>query len=298
MTRAVPHDVAREELAGTALDALAPAERSAVLAHVAECAECRAELAAYEEASALLALAVPVRPLDAAPSARVRARLLARAAAHGTAAPAHADVTLADASLARPAGGAARASRAGVASRWVANRWVASRWLAAAAVVAFAVTAALLARATGERDAARLALRAGEARALARADSLSAALAGSEAMVAALTGPSVRVVELSAAGAREPVARMFWDRAANRWTMVAHNLPRPRQGMTYQLWLVTGKEKISAGTFQPTAAGDAMMQAQYSLAADALRAVAVTEEPMGGMPQPTGPMVIVGKAGA
>jgi anti-sigma-K factor RskA len=41
-----------------------------------------------------------------------------------------------------------------------------------------------------------------------------------------------------------------------------------------------------------------MMQAEYALPAGALQAVAVTEEPAGGMPQPTGPMVIAGKAGA
>lgn len=277
MTRPLSHEAAREELGASALDALDPVEHGALLAHVADCAECRAELAAYEAAAAFLAFAVPARPVEAARTARVRARLLARAAG-GTAASVPAPV----ANLTRP----------------LPRRRPLATWLAAAAVVAFAVSAALLARATRERDAARLALRAAEGRSQVRLDSLGAALASSRSMVEALTGPSVRVVELTAAGTREPVARMFWDRAANRWTMVAHNLPRPAQGKTYQLWLVTGTAKISAGTFEPTAAGDAMMQAEYALPAGALQAVAVTEEPAGGMPQPTGPMVIAGKAGA
>jgi anti-sigma-K factor RskA len=39
-----------------------------------------------------------------------------------------------------------------------------------------------------------------------------------------------------------------------------------------------------------------MLQATYALDRNALKAVAVTEEPMGGMPQPTGAMVVVGAA--
>jgi hypothetical protein len=38
------------------------------------------------------------------------------------------------------------------------------------------------------------------------------------------------------------------------------------------------------------------MQAKYALDRNALKAVAVTEEPAGGMPAPTGPMVVSGSA--
>ena len=73
--------------------------------------------------------------------------------------------------------------------------------------------------------------------------------------------------------------------------MVAHNMPALKPGRTYQLWLVTPDKKISAGTFEPRD-GDAMMRATMPLA-DKLMAIAVTEEPMGGMPQPTGAMVML-----
>ena len=63
--------------------------------------------------------------------------------------------------------------------------------------------------------------------------------------------------------------------------------------MTYQVWLVTDNAKISAGTFRPDAQGKTMMHAQIRDAdRNALRAVAITEEPEGGMPAPTGPMVV------
>jgi hypothetical protein len=116
--------------------------------------------------------------------------------------------------------------------------------------------------------------------------------------VESLTGPKVTVVGLTAGATKTPRALMFWDKATNRWTFIAHNMPALGAGRTYQLWLVTAGEKISAGTFSVTAGGDALVQATYVLDPNALKAVAVTEEPAGGVSQPTGAMVVVGTAGA
>jgi hypothetical protein len=116
--------------------------------------------------------------------------------------------------------------------------------------------------------------------------------------VESLTGPKVTVVGLTAGATKTPRALMFWDKATNRWTFIAHNMPALGAGRTYQLWLVTAGQKISAGTFSVTAGGDALVQATYVLDPNALKAVAVTEEPAGGVSQPTGAMVVVGTAGA
>jgi anti-sigma-K factor RskA len=78
--------------------------------------------------------------------------------------------------------------------------------------------------------------------------------------------------------------------------MVTYNLRQPKPGKTYQVWLVTDNAKISAGTFKPDARGNTMMHARYEMPRNALRAVAITEEPEGGMPAPTGPMVVAGAA--
>jgi anti-sigma-K factor RskA len=62
------------------------------------------------------------------------------------------------------------------------------------------------------------------------------------------------------------------------------------------LWLITRDgQRISAGTFAPDQAGNAVVSAQYPLAPDALQTIAVTEEPAGGVPQPTGEIVIAGQ---
>jgi hypothetical protein len=130
----------------------------------------------------------------------------------------------------------------------------------------------------------------------ARIDSLRTLVANRDRFVASLTGSQVSVVGLASSATKNPRALMFWDKATDKWTFVAHNLAPLAAGRTYQLWLVTAKSKISAGTFTVSPKGDVMLQATYALDRNALRAVAVTEEPIGGMPQPTGAMVVVGAA--
>jgi len=77
---------------------------------------------------------------------------------------------------------------------------------------------------------------------------------------------------------------------------VAHHIPMPKSGRTYQMWLVTPSAKISAGTFMPSRDGEVMMQANYALPKDSLAAVAVTDEPMGGSAQPTtAPLLVASK---
>jgi anti-sigma-K factor RskA len=45
----------------------------------------------------------------------------------------------------------------------------------------------------------------------------------------------------------------------------------------------------------PDQSGSAVVSAQYPLASDALQMIAVTEEPAGGVPQPTGEVLIAGQ---
>ncbi|MGQ0714165.1 MAG: anti-sigma factor [Gemmatimonadaceae bacterium] len=272
MERELSHDEAWPALGAAALDALPDEERDAVLAHAATCTTCRPELSTLRETAADLADAAPPAPMAPGQSERTRARLLARAAADR-------------ATTSRPH---ATADRQAKPTRW-------RGWLAAAAVAGLVVSTSLLlmSRARHQREVA--AVHAGYMAALRRADSLSTRLADREQLVGALSGADVAVVELASTGASAPRARMFWDRATDRWTFFAHDLPAPAAGKTYQLWLITPAARISAGTFVP-GGREAVVRAEYALARDSLRAVAVTEEPAGGVPQPTGPIVLVGSA--
>jgi hypothetical protein len=122
-----------------------------------------------------------------------------------------------------------------------------------------------------------------------------AALAAWQRYTAGLTGESVRVIQLGRAADVEPTGKMFWDRAADRWTFFAYDLPPVEADRTYQLWLLTAAGPVSAGTFMPGAGGVSTLQAEYALEPDQLDGVAVTEEPAGGVPQPTTTPILVGQ---
>jgi Anti-sigma-K factor rskA/Putative zinc-finger len=324
------HPELQDALAAEAVDALDGEERERLLAHLAGCPACRAELEALRESAAALALAAPVRPMAAARSDRVRGRLLARAVAERQAAIPQGpgasvdsdDVTLVaappfaapprpadDVTVVAPAPSAPRTRAAddvtavGPAPPAAPVIPIASRrrsallpWVAmAASLVLLLGTAVYAASMRGRLRALEEQVAAAERE---RGD-LARQVQERDATLAAITAPASRVIEMAAARPQAPSGRMFWDVSHNRWTFFAHHLPQTRPGREYQLWLVTADQrKISAGTFRPDPSGHAVVHATYALPAGALAAVAVTEEPAGGVPQPTGEIVIVGAASA
>jgi anti-sigma-K factor RskA len=230
------------------------------------CPRCAAEVAATAAVLNELPYALPPEE----PSPMVRARILARAA---------------------------KESAAG-------ERATASRWRPAIGAVAAAVVAAVL---TGVVVGRRGALALGDLReqiarqqeALARQDADLAALreqvrkAGET--IRLVSAPGVLVVSLQGQGDRAgSAARVFWDRGAASWQLYAANLPPAPAGKTYQLWLITGKSKISAGVFDP-AAGSASGSVTVPPGEGPVLAAAVTDEPPGGSPQPTGSILLIGK---
>jgi anti-sigma-K factor RskA len=305
MSDGMSHEAAREALEALALDALDAAERESVLAHVAGCDECRRELASLERTAAQLALAAPAAPMPAARRDRVRARLVARAAAdrpaEGGVADAPRDVLprmmpplRVEPSVPErapdvvPSGSRARAR----------PQLSGTAWLAVAASILAVIGFGGYLRASADRELLRDALRTATTERgaqLATNDSLRAAIGDRDRMIANLTGPDVHVMTLASTN-QAPMGRMFWDQPRGAWTLVAHHVPMPKAGRTYQVWLVTPTAKISAGTFMPTQSGEVMMRATYALPADSLAAVAVTDEPGGGSPQPTtAPLMIASK---
>ena len=270
------HDEAFVELDAAAIEALDPSELEAVLAHAALCAVCRDELQFLRDIAAQLAFAAPVADSHSALEDRVRSRLVARVTAVRSAPAAE---------------GAARAASARIISTLA---WRRAEWMAVAASILMVVSIGLLASVLRDRenlkDALKVEIAQGQ-QARSRSDSLRIAVMSRDSLISGLTGKDVAMMTLTSSGANAPFAHMFWDRSHNTWTLVAHNMPALKPGRTYQLWLVTSTAKISAGTFN-SSNGDAMIRATYALSAADLKALAVTEEPMGGMPQPTSAPVI------
>ena len=283
MTHGMAHEQAHESLEALALDALDAAERAAVMAHVSGCAICREEMSQLRAAAAQLSYAVPAIPMSAAQRDRIKARLIGRAAADRGQPTAFTPTPTSSARILRPHNAHDIKPVVEVNDNWMTSR---ASWVALAASVIAVASVTALVQVTKERDTLQDAYRLASS-STGTVDSLRAMVQDREAMIANLTGPQVAVMSLTTTGARTPSARMFWDQAVNQWTFVAHNLPAPKQGRTYQLWLVTANAKISAGTFTPSATGDAVVRANYALPKDALAAVAVTDEPQSGSAQPT-----------
>jgi len=92
---------------------------------------------------------------------------------------------------------------------------------------------------------------------------------------------------------------------AKAWSTVQYNagkgmvvysavLPPLAEGKTYQMWLVPKSgAPISAGVFSPAHGARQLWTAEVPLNTE-VKAFAVTIEPAGGVPQPTGPKVLLG----
>ena len=116
-----------------------------------------------------------------------------------------------------------------------------------------------------------------------------------EAVVDLLTSPrTLRVQLVSGHTAPQPQGRIFFnDRRGVLF--YAANLPAVPSTKTYQLWLVpqTGKP-VSLGIMQPDRNGNAELISSAKLEGSIPAAFAVTLEPARGVPQPTGPKILVG----
>ena len=252
------HDQLGDQAAAYVLGALTPDERQAFEAHVAECALCAAEVRSYAPVTTALASLAPA----AEPSAPVRARLLS--ALH---------------------------------TRSAAS----TNWLAMAASLALAVglggyALQLRGRVSGLESRLREATLRADAGERQVADARRTAFEA-QSTVAVLAAPDLARIDLAGQpAAPAATARAFWSRSRGL-VFTASNLPAPPRGRAYQLWVLTAQPApISAGML--TLDADGGVNARFATPPDLPQpvAMAVTLEPEGGVPAPTGDKYLVGLA--
>jgi anti-sigma-K factor RskA len=143
-----------------------------------------------------------------------------------------------------------------------------------------------------------------------RLDEATARAAASETQVAQLRQAAVEVrttalvigapdlvqVDLAGQPGSSAKARAFWSRS-HGLVFAAVDLPPLPPGKVYQLWVVGPEAPVSAAIFEPDAAGRATAVVEAERRFPEPAAFAVTLEPAGGVPQPTGDKVLVGLAG-
>ena len=252
------HEPFETQGAAYALGALDGAELAQFEGHLAAgCAECDASVRELGETVADVARDTPMIP-----PAHVKTDLMRRVAVSGSS---------------RPFG------------RW---RWL--PWgLATAAAVAGG--SAFVGGLVASRYEARIGVMARETAAI-RADlrrqdaALRDRLAISQAVIDLLLDPATRVVALRGLGPNpEAVGRVVWHDTAGGHLFIA-NLPPAPAGKTYEVWVFSGGQPRPAGMFKV----DASQRASQPVppVRTPVQAFAVTLEPDGGVPTPTGPIVL------
>lgn len=93
--------------------------------------------------------------------------------------------------------------------------------------------------------------------------------------------------------------KIVWDPENDRALLQVANLPQPADDQDYQLWLIKDEQSpISAGIFsfeQPSTNLFYRIDQIQERPSDRSNTFAVTLEPKGGMPQPTGDMYLLGQ---
>ncbi|HZI63820.1 MAG TPA: anti-sigma factor [Thermoanaerobaculia bacterium] len=267
------HDRRFEELLPAhVLGALDEDERRELEAHLEGCPVCRDLLLSWQRELEELALAAP----PVSPSEASRARLLARTE---------------------------RPERAGRDDAETAAAAVGPRrdlgWLAAAAALLLAVWAGWaqvgLRRQVRELEAERERI---ETRLAAVTSELEAARGDVTRLSAAtrvIASPAMRPIVLAGldAGAGAS-AHTFVNPSERKAVFYAYNLQPPPAGKTYQLWFIADGKPVSAGTFDVDPQGHGALLVENVAPVEQIQAWAVTVEPAGGVPQPTGAMVLKG----
>lgn len=122
--------------------------------------------------------------------------------------------------------------------------------------------------------------------------SLQARLAQQEAVLRAVEDPQSRVVSL---GGRDPApqasGKVIWQPLQQTALFYAYRLPPLPSDKTYQLWTIAD-HPISGGVFGVDQLGNASLR--LSAIPRQVKTFAVTIEPAGGLPQPSGAIYLAG----
>lgn len=262
------HDDLKAHAGAYVLGSLDPDERASFETHLADCRDCAAEVRALGGVVDALARSVPQRT----PRPELRQRVL----------------------------GAFGAQRQTQMTPRVSG---VRQWLPLAALVVLAVgigvyAARLQVRVTVLEERLEQALLQASAAETAVADARRVNAELQSAMGVLAAPDLVRIDLAGQAPAPQATARALWSRARGM-VFTASNLPPLPAGQVYQVWVLPAAQApISAGLLTPDPGGAGQTYFNTPPDIPPPTAVAVSIEPAGGVPAPTGAIYLVGKPGA
>jgi len=256
-----------------AIGALSEDERRSLEEHLAGCPSCSAVHEELQQAAALLALSV--QPV--APPPEIRQKLLERIGTDS--------VT----PFVRPV----RTEAVGKPASTAGPKW----WMAAAAAGLFLVLwGSSEMRLRGERER----MRASEERSRQLVASQQQLQNSNEKMrtqIASISAASTRTIGLVGKEIPSASARVFLDTKRRQAFVFFHDLPPNSGDKSYQLWIIPQGDKaapLSVGVFDADEQGEASVVIENLPVGREIKGLAVTLEPRGGVPAPSGKMVMTG----
>lgn len=116
-----------------------------------------------------------------------------------------------------------------------------------------------------------------------------------EELIDFLQNPDVVVVDLG--NLKEDInslGRVLWNKKRDSAIFWGLNLPSPPPDKIYQLWAIVDSQPVSYGIFDVDEDGDGVIRLERLEDTSRIQQFAVTLEPEGGVPQPTGEMYLAG----
>jgi len=119
-------------------------------------------------------------------------------------------------------------------------------------------------------------------------------VAGGEDLLRILSSPTAKMADLHGTdAAKDAYALVFVEPETRRGFFYANNLPSLPAGKTYQLWVITDKP-VSAGVFSIDRGHKGRLLMRNIPVVRRIKKFAVSLEPEGGLPQPTGSIYLTG----
>jgi anti-sigma-K factor RskA len=276
-----------------ALGALEEDEARALEAHLAACAECRAELDEWRESTAALAYSAE----RAEPSAQLRSRIMGSLREQ--------QQSTSTKTAARDGGGDGQASLAPsnvVPFEKSPRRSLSPAWRMAAIAASIAFIALLTSlivlwtrNSAMETEIARLTNRLNQiegelARERSEKELIATRARQDMEMFTASTITTLKGTEV----APHAYAKLAYDAHTGRAMLMADNLPPAPAGKAYQLWYIAGNKPLPGKVFTPDANGHAEVRDQAPAAGLDANIFAVTLEPSSGVSAPTGDKYLLG----
>jgi len=126
-------------------------------------------------------------------------------------------------------------------------------------------------------------------------EALRTEISNKERILNVVNSPGIQLVKLDGLEA-SPSSKgtVYWAPAQNKAVVAIFDLPAPPSDKDYQLWMLRGNQPVDAGILPVSDSGQVVSSFDTISDGANLAAFAVTLEPKGGVPQPTGQMYLLG----